>query len=97
MFHEWKTGFAVPGIAARGLPNVRVWQCLLPAGADAASGGRQGSFLRVPVTDGLLAEDASPAALPLHAGAQSWNPPGADHALHNRGKDSLQFVDIEWK
>lgn len=78
--------------------DVRVWQCLLPPGANAPSGERRGPFLRVPISGGVLGADLMPpVAEALAAGVPGWHEPQGDLGMHNRGTARLELIDVEWK
>jgi quercetin dioxygenase-like cupin family protein len=77
-------------------PDARAWRCRLAPGQSIFQ-TRSASFLRIPITAGVLRTGSERKASRMTPGRPSWRKSAARLRLTNVGKAPAEFVDIEIK
>ena len=96
--HEEQTG-SVSGTGCKVVvekPDARAWRCRL-APAQSIFQSRSASFLRIPLTTGVLRTGSERKASRMAPGRPAWSKSAAQLRLTNVGTAPAEFVDIEIK
>ena len=77
-------------------PDVRAWKCRLAPGQSIVQ-TRSASFLRIPVTAGVLRTGSERKASRMVPGRPAWRKSASQARMTNVGTAPAEFVDIEIK